>query len=432
MNGNRDKKNAAALFWYVLSAFVLSVLTLSVSQIAPNLLPYDSSLSDYFRVTRANALLQDRSDPLDVTLVVVSESLINQLPYRSPVDRCVLAHGLESILTLNPTVIGIDFLLDKFTEPAKDDRLKQVVDDNSAKLVMAVNATDDPVIALPNARQVEAEFVNAQNRASALFIKDEDYVVRNAVIADKEVPTFAAKLAAFKKAKPISLDDQDQFQIDWLAKESGHDDAFPVLPLEIFLDTSVNGNCKVSLDLRDSVVVGAVKEKFLRNQIENKIVILGVDLNWEDRHVTPLDAVWQENVALSGASIHANITQQLIDGRVIREVGFYPALLILMLGFFIGILLSEMIKSTEEGNNQEREKTDKVELRRYLVLFVPIILGVLLSLINWLSIYFVGLILPSGLVAVAVGADLLMELFKDVIRQTWVRIRGAWVKQQRV
>ncbi|MEW8561622.1 MAG: CHASE2 domain-containing protein [Candidatus Thiodiazotropha sp.] len=425
MNGNRDKKTATVIFWYVLSAFVLSVLTLLVSQNAPNLLPYDSSLSDYFRVTRANALLQDRNDPLDVTLVVVSESLINQLPYRSPVDRCVLAHGLESILSLNPTVIGVDFLLDKLTETAKDNRLKQVIVDNGEKLVMAVNATDDPVIGLPNARKVEAGFVKPQNRASALFIKDEDYVVRNAVIADEEVPTFAAKLASFKNTRPFTFDDQVLFQIDWLAKKSGHDDAFPVLPLEIFLDTRVNDNCKVSLDLRESIVVDTVKEKFLRNQIEKKIVILGVDLNWEDRHVTPLDAVWHEKVALSGAVIHANITQQLIDGRVIREVDYYWALLILMLGFSVAILLSEKINGTEERNNQERAKTDEVKWGRFLVLVVPVVVGILLSLINWLFIYFGGLVMPSGLVAAAVGADILMELFKEVIRHSWVRIKGA-------
>ncbi|MEW8506700.1 MAG: CHASE2 domain-containing protein [Candidatus Thiodiazotropha sp.] len=433
MNGYRDNKTALALhwFWYFLSVLVLSVLTLLVSQQAPNLLPYESSLNDYFRVTRANAQLQARMQPLDVTLVVVNEELINQLPYRSPVDRCVLAHGLASILSLDPTVVGVDFLLDKRTETTKDSQLKQILFENKSKLVMAVNATDDPVIGLPDARVVEEEFLKEASRASALLIKDEDYVLRNAIIADNAVPTFAAELAAFKSVNTVSGNAVSMFQIDWLAKESGRDDAFPVLPLQLFLDTPVNSNCKVSLELQEPSVVNAVKDSYLRNLIENKIVILGADLSWEDRHVTPLDAVWQENIALSGAAIHANITQQLIDGRKIVEVGFIWALAILVLGFSGGFLLSKFIESDPVRNDQDLQGAKVVEWRRYLVLLVPVFVGALLSGINWLFIYFFGLILPIGLVAIAVGASLLMELFKDLISRSWMVVLDAWVKPPR-
>ena len=393
---NARDKPARSRLWHVIAALLLSVLTLYGSKWAPNLLPYDSSISDYFRVTRANSVASQRTTPPDVTLVMVGEHFINQLPYRSPVDRCVLAAGIASIMSLDPKVIGVDFLLDKTTEPHKDDMLRKIILDNQENLVLAVNATNDANIDMPDADKTEDSFSPEAMQASARLIKDPDYVVRKALLYDEDVPAFAARLVQLYGKSAGNPDTGNEFQIDWLANDSGRDDAFTILPLELFLNKSINDECAVNLDLPE-----ADTRAFLRPQIENKIVIIGASLEREDRHITPLDAVWHEKIALSGAEIHANIAQQLIDGRSIHNVSQYISLLILFLAFLFSLAISAI--------------TEKRDWPHYMVLLGPVALAFILSGINWMFIYQYGVVLPTGLAAFAIGANILLELFKDMV-----------------
>jgi len=382
--------------WHFIAALVLSVLTIAGSVWAPNLLPYDSSLSDYFRVTRANHIAKQRDSEPDITLVIIGEYFINQLPYRSPVDRCVLAAGISSIMTLNPKVIGIDFLFDKKTESHKDNLLRQVIQDYQDALVVAVNATDDANINMPGAVKTEDSFSTGEAQASALLKKDADYVVRNALLDDAGVPAFAARLVEKYRGAFTTKHSANEFQIDWLARDSGRGDAFSKMPLEVFLDQSVNEQCAVDLDLP-----AEDRRQFLRPLLENKIVIIGADLEREDRHITPFDSVWHEKVALSGAEIHANIAQQIIDERSIHNVRWYVTLAILFVSFLASLLIAEKSKAKKWP--------------RYMVLLGPLFLALLLSGVNWLFIFKFGLVLPTGLVAVAIGANVLLELFRDMI-----------------
>lgn len=399
MDGASKQQTGRSSLWHVIAALILSVLTLVGSKWAPNLLPYDSAVSDYFRVTRANAVASQRNTPPDVTLVMVEEHFINQLPYRSPIDRCVLANGISSILSLNPEIVGVDFLFDKVTEQDKDDLLRGVIKSNPGKLLLAVNATANPNVNLPDAVKTEDSFSPGIYQASALLIKDSDFVVRNAVRSDEGVPAFAVRLAEL--SGKISEDDSsgNEFQIDWLAKDSGRREAFSMLPLEIFLDQSVNKKCSVDLELP-----AIDTRNLLRPQIENRIIILGANLEREDRHITPIDAVWHENIALSGAEIHANITQQLIDGRSIRNAGDSITIGILFIAFLGSLVVAAEI--------------EKRHWPKYMTLLGPVALAIVLSGINWIGIYHYAIVFPTGLVAFAISANVLLELFKNMICKT--------------
>lgn len=383
----------------IFTACLLSGVTVIGTDSAPNLLPYDSSVSDYFRVTRANKAGKERKAPLDITLVMVGEHFINQLPYRSPVDRCVLAAGISAILSLNPKTVGVDFLFDKPTESYKDNLLKDLIAKNQDKLVVAVNATNDANINLPDAGKTEDGFSPKAVRASALLVKDADYVVRNGLLDDGGVPAFAAHLAdGFGKTSARGAYG-NIFQIDWLSRDSGREEIFPIIPFEMFLEPSVNKLCSVNLGLPSSNVLG-----YLKGNIENKIVIIGADLEREDRHITPFDTVWMDEVALSGTEIHANIAQQLIDGRHIGKIHRAVTFVALCCAFTISLWLPEKLY-------------DSRGTRGFLLLLLgPVLLTTLLSAVNWIGIYWFGRVLPTGLIEFAIGASVLVELSRNTVR----------------
>lgn len=391
--------------WRLVAAIFLSVLTMIGSDWAPNLLPYDSSVSDYFRLTRANRVADQRISPPDITLVMVGEHFINQLPYRSPVDRCVLAAGISSVMTLNPKVVGVDFLFDKNTESHKDDMLREVIQDNRDNLVIAVNTTNSANTDIPHAEETEDSFSPDEIQASALLVKDPDYVVRNALLDDEGVPAYAARLVYMYGKSLANTQVANEFQIDWLARDSGRGDAFSLIPLELFLDQSVNEKCAVNLDLPAEDT-----RQYLRRQIENKIVIIGADLEREDRHITPFDSVWHEQAALSGAEIHANIAQQLIDGRRIGNIHWALTFILLCASFYASLWTAAVFNNYGEWG-------------RVWLLLGPILLSLLLSLASWTGIYYFGYILPTGLVAFAIVADVLLEFSKGIICDIWDKCR---------
>ncbi|HSS14692.1 MAG TPA: CHASE2 domain-containing protein, partial [Rhizomicrobium sp.] len=59
-------------------------------------------------------------DP-DIVIVAVNEDTLAQFPYRAPVDRQFMASLLSALGDKKPRAIGVDFLFDQPTKPAKDE-----------------------------------------------------------------------------------------------------------------------------------------------------------------------------------------------------------------------------------------------------------------------------------------------------------------------
>ena len=62
-----------------------------------------------------------------IVIIGITEETIDQLPYRSPVDRGFLAKILEAMEAGRPEAIGLDLLFDQPTEPGKDQALRRVI-----------------------------------------------------------------------------------------------------------------------------------------------------------------------------------------------------------------------------------------------------------------------------------------------------------------
>ena len=73
----------------------------------------------------------------DVVVVGITEDTLAAFPYRSPIDRGFLADLIDTLADDGVTAIGLDVVLDRPTEPAKDSALRR-----------ALMRTDIPIVAI--------------------------------------------------------------------------------------------------------------------------------------------------------------------------------------------------------------------------------------------------------------------------------------------
>ena len=73
----------------------------------------------------------------DVVVVGITEDTLAAFPYRSPIDRAFLADVIDALARGGVAAIGLDVVLDRPTEPAKDAALRR-----------ALTRTDIPVVAI--------------------------------------------------------------------------------------------------------------------------------------------------------------------------------------------------------------------------------------------------------------------------------------------
>ena len=81
--------------------------------------------------------------PDDIVIIAVNEETLARLPYRSPVDRGLLADVIEHVAAAGPKAIGIDILIDQASEPEKDARLRAALGRASVPVIMAHAGTSD-------------------------------------------------------------------------------------------------------------------------------------------------------------------------------------------------------------------------------------------------------------------------------------------------
>jgi adenylate cyclase len=73
----------------------------------------------------------------DVVVVGITEETLSAFPYRSPIDRAFLASVIDTLARSGVRAVGLDVVLDRPTEPAKDAALRR-----------ALTRTDVPVVAI--------------------------------------------------------------------------------------------------------------------------------------------------------------------------------------------------------------------------------------------------------------------------------------------
>jgi class 3 adenylate cyclase/CHASE2 domain-containing sensor protein len=259
-----------------------------------------------------------------VRIVAIDEATLSHLPYRSPIDRGMLAELLTRLDATHPKAIGIDILFDQPTEAAKDAALEHVIRMMQTPLVIAYTEEADNVT--PKQLAYLRAYVPAKDRATPDLPKDSYGIVRTIHpgirMADGTyLLSFERRLA---EAYGVHTANRTE-PIIWKKPPKGE-------PYNYFETNAQAVNAYQPIVFK--MALGPAL-------FGGKIVLVGSDLTLIDRHRTPL-ATMSEAGVMPGMFVHAYGLSTLLDGAVSPVAGWKTDLLIALVLAFIGAALGLM------------------------------------------------------------------------------------------
>ena len=241
-----------------------------------------------------------------IVIVAIDEQVLAELPYRSPIDRGLMADLVDAVDGASPRAIGLDLLFDQATEPAKDGRLRQRLLEAAAPVVVAWGERRHGLT--PAQVAYLESFIEGLRPGEAIFRPDPlDGRVRIVNEAGGEVPAFAAALlAAATGQRPTA---QPFFLAPALPAAEG---AFRVLPARVVLQDP----------------------QAVRPWLQDRIVLIGATLPGQDRHEI---ARGIGSLSTPGVEVHGHVLARLIDGFQPQPAPAWamPAMLLLVAGISV-------------------------------------------------------------------------------------------------
>ncbi len=261
-----------------------------------------------------------------IAIVAINDDTMQPYPYRSPVDRRLLARLITTLEQAGAKAIGLDFLFLKSTEPEKDEELIAAITE-AAKRIRIVIAAGDRRVDLSEAQtKYQAEFLERSGATGgyANLLTGGDRIVRYVALPDDPAypKSFAVALAK-PDAKPP---ENGPRRIAWLLSPHDGNERFFSIPAHLLITPQGNS----------TPVAPALLQSF-----KDKIVIIGGDFPDADRHQVPMKTWLGEDDEIAGMVIHAQVAAQLLDGRLIEHVnrpwllGLFGALA--LLGVWFGL-----------------------------------------------------------------------------------------------
>ncbi|MGE0370666.1 MAG: CHASE2 domain-containing protein [Gammaproteobacteria bacterium] len=223
-----------------------------------------------------------RPERQDVVIIGITEETLDQLPYRSPIDRAFLAELIRSLEAAGVSAIGLDVLLDRPTEPAKDAALRRALREANVPITVITLTGDTP---LPEERRrFLASFAGEARRGNANLARDRfDDVVRMHVPVDPATGTLSFPTAvAASLGAPVPT---QPFPIAWRRSPGGP--PFPTYP------------------------AGSVP-LLPPGWLSGKAVLIGAMIPGTDEHRTLLSAFGRPSF---GVEIHGTVLAQLLERR---------------------------------------------------------------------------------------------------------------------
>jgi CHASE2 domain-containing sensor protein len=273
----------------------------------------DKFIYDWKSSLFSTKIVQQRKD---ITIVYIDEASLANYPYKSPIDRVLIASLVKAIDRAKPTAIGIDIIFDRSTEPDRDKVLLRTIQQVQAPLVLIGTDKSESGV-FREALEWQATFLDEANKTVATpFFGGENAVLtlESALSPDDNVVrTMEPFKASSNVRKPFALALAEQtgnyqypnsLLIDWLLPSSDGREVFQTFNVPPHSKISVD---KVSVDAD----ADAVFPKFMQAAVTNKIVIVAGNLTGSDWHRIPMTVM--NNLEVPGAYIHAQILAQILD-----------------------------------------------------------------------------------------------------------------------
>ncbi len=315
----RDKR-----FTSFLALFVISLLSALVSvAVVDNFLVLKSADNFAQDLEIAKETPATAGDDR-IRVVAIDEATLSKYPYRSPIDRGLLADLVARLDAAHPRSIGIDLLFDQKTQVEKDTALEREL--RSAKSPLVIAYTEHPVDVTPDQLNYLRSYVPDLMRATPDEPTDQYGTVRFVHPGMKEGS--GRYLLGFERALAATAHIQSppyQVPIVWgvpARDENG------IAPKYNYFEMSALKVMETS-----PLVLSAL--------FGNKIVLVGSDLSLVDLHRTPLTAVSTAG-NMPGVIIHAYGLSTLLDGAkspyATWRINFFIAFGLALIGAVLGIL----------------------------------------------------------------------------------------------
>ena len=271
---------------------------------------------NHFEDLRISLLALPRPQSRNVAVVLISEETLATLPYRSPLDRALIADLLIQLEKRSVAAIGLNVVFDRPTEIEKDKHLYETF--RSIDVPLIVSALSNSVELNTRRYRYSQNYLQGLKTGLSYVYRDHlDQTVRFAQI--RHIQGRSVELgfaAAIAYAIGVDLPDEERLRIDFRA---GPEVDIPPFPVYLAHELS---------DLPDEA-------------LEGRIVIIGSDLGSISRHRTPLSVTKSSTESyLPGVLIEAHTLSQLIDGRSIKSVSPDQFLLLLIAAGVMGVLIS--------------------------------------------------------------------------------------------
>ena len=302
---------------HLVQSILIALITVGVIQAAVQFVTIHKALdageewSRDLRLPVGNLTNRAKGPHPDIVVVSITESVLDAFPYRSPVDRAFLSDVLNKLAAKHVKAIGLDVLLDRPTEPEKDEMLRQTL--RTLPVPIVVSFVDDPRLMDPEGLKYLKDFVPPQSRGMANIIKSDDDIVR--YIYDGEHSPDGSYIPGLDRAILGRLGIQTPEARPRLRYLMPQADGSPP-----FTEFEAN-------------TVDFIPEELLKD----KIVLVGADLTLIDRHLTPF-ARTQGSIdgQMAGVVIHAHGLAQLLDGKGVKMLSDSGAILLMLVMALVG------------------------------------------------------------------------------------------------
>lgn len=273
----------------------------------------------------------------DIAIVYIDEASLANYPYKSPIDRALIASLIKAIDQAKPKAIGIDIIFDRPTELDRDEALLSTIQQTKAPLVLIGTDKSESGIS-KEALEWQSTFLDSATKivatpffsAEELTLLPKDDVIRTMEPFNEK--TDERKPFALALAKQVgNYKYPSSPLIDWLLPSS--DDR------EVFQTFVIPPHNRISVDTD----AGAVIPRFMQDALANKIVIVAGNLTGSDWHRIPMTVM--NNLEVPGAYIHAQILAQILAGRKIVDA---PKPFTILFVFFTAVFLYLCIEVVAE------------------------------------------------------------------------------------
>jgi class 3 adenylate cyclase len=245
----------------------------------------------------------------DVIVLTIGEETLAQFPFRSPINRRLIADLVTTLSERQLRALGIDLIFDQPTTAADDAALLAALDSFRAPVVIAVAEAANGLT--PRQLAFQEQFLAGRDVGLAGMLMTNG-TVRHVYPGEQTAagykPSFAAALARSVDAEP------------------------PREPTLLYYRTAQDGT--PAIRSFPAQHVGALPAAWF----DDAVVLIGADLPNQDTFRTPLSTT-QGGAAMAGIFVHAQALAQLLDGIRFPALGRAAEALLVTIAALVGVTL---------------------------------------------------------------------------------------------